>query len=187
MVFSIVVYKCESWAIKKAEHWRIDAFKLQCRRRLFRVTWTARKWNQSILKEINPEYSLEGLMLKLKLQYFGHLTSRADSLEKTLMLGKTEGKGEGGSRGWDGWMALPTQWTSVWASSGRQWTGEPGMLQCMQSQRAGHDLTNDQPQVWEAWAPWAERGVSLTPWSQGRPVQTLTKDLREKQKEDTAG
>ena len=83
---------CESWTIKKAEHWRIDAFELWCWRRLLRVPWTARRSNQSILKEISPEYSLEGLMLKLKLQYFGHVTWRTDSLQKTLMLGKTEGR-----------------------------------------------------------------------------------------------
>ena len=87
----MVMYGCESWTIKKAEHRRIDAFELWCWRRLSRVTWTARRSNQPILKEINPEYSLEGLMLKLKLQYFGHLMRRADSLEKTLMLGKIEG------------------------------------------------------------------------------------------------
>ena len=86
------MYGSESWTIKKAEHQRIDAFKLWCWRRLLRVPWTARRSNQSILKEINPEYSLEGLMLELKLQYFGHLMQRADSLEKTLMLGKIEGR-----------------------------------------------------------------------------------------------
>ena len=86
------MYGSESWTIKKAEHQRIDAFKLWCWRRLLRVPWTARRSNQSILKEINPEYSLEGLMLELKLQYFGHLMLRADSLKKTLMLGKTEGR-----------------------------------------------------------------------------------------------
>ena len=88
----VVVYGCESWTIKKAEHQRIDAFELCCWRRRLRVPWTARRSNQSILKEINPEYSLEGLMLKLKLQYFGHLMQRVDSLEKTLMLGKIEGR-----------------------------------------------------------------------------------------------
>ena len=88
MAFPVVMYGCESWNIKKAEHWRIDAFELWCWRRLLRVPWTARRANQSILKEISPEYSLEGLMLKLKLQYFGHLMWRTDSLEKTLMLGK---------------------------------------------------------------------------------------------------
>ena len=92
MVFPVVMYSCESWTIKKAEHQRIDAFELWCWRRLLRVPWTARRSNQSILKEINPEYSLEGLMLKLKLQYFGHLMGRTDSLKKTLMLGKTEGR-----------------------------------------------------------------------------------------------
>ena len=92
MVFPVVMYGCESWTIKKAKHQRIDAFKLWCWRRLLRVPWTARRSNQSILKEISPEFSLEGLMLKLKLQYFGHLMQRTDLLEKTLMLGKIEGR-----------------------------------------------------------------------------------------------
>ena len=92
IVFPIAMYRYESWAIKKAECQRIDAFKLWCRRRLFRVLWPARRSNQSILKEISPEYTLDGLMLKLKLQYFGHLRRRTDSLEKTLMMGKIEGK-----------------------------------------------------------------------------------------------
>ena len=97
MVFPVIMYGCESWTIKKAKHWRIDAFELWCWRRLLRVPWTARRSNQSILKENNHEYSLEGLMLKLKLQYFSHLMGRADSLEKTLMLGKIEGRSR---RGW---------------------------------------------------------------------------------------
>ena len=92
MVFPVVVYGCESWTVKKAECQRIDAFELWCWRRLLRVPWTARKSNQSILKEMSPEYSLEGLMLKLKLQLFGHLMQRTDSLEKTVMLGKIEGR-----------------------------------------------------------------------------------------------
>ena len=92
MVFPVVTYGCESWTVRKAEHQRIDAFKLQCCRRLLRVPWTARRSNQSILKEINPEYSLEGLRLKLKLQYFDHLMQTADSLEKSLMLGRIEGR-----------------------------------------------------------------------------------------------
>ena len=92
MVFPVVMYGCESWTIKKAEHWRIDAFELWCWRRLLRVPWTARRSNQTILKEISPGCSFKGLMLKLKLQYFGHLMQRADSLEKTLMLGKIEGR-----------------------------------------------------------------------------------------------
>ena len=92
MVFPVVMYGCESWTIKKDEHWRIDAFELWCWRRLFRVPWTARRYNQSILKQISPEYSLEGLMLKLKLQCFGYLMQRTDSFEKTQMLGKIEGE-----------------------------------------------------------------------------------------------
>ena len=107
MIFLVVMYGCESWTIKKAECLRFDAFELWCWRRLLRVPWTVRRSNQSILKKISPEYSLEGLMLKLKLQYFGHLIWRTDSLEKTLMLGKIEGRWRKGW-GWDGWMASPT-------------------------------------------------------------------------------
>ena len=118
MVFPVVMYGCESWTIKKAERWRIDACELWCWRRPLRVPWAARRSNQSILKEISPEYSLEGLMLKQKLQYFSHLMQRTDSLEKTLMLGKIE---EGDDRRWDGWMASWTGWTWVWASSGSWW------------------------------------------------------------------
>ena len=99
MVFPVVMYGCESWTIKKAEHRKIDTFELWCWRRLLRVPWTARRSNQSILKEISPVYSLEGLMLKLKLQYFGHLMQRADSFEKTLMLGKIRAGGERDDRG----------------------------------------------------------------------------------------
>ena len=98
-VFPVVMYGCDSWAIKKTEPWRIDSFELWCWRRLLRVSWTAGRSNQSILKEINPEYSLEGLILKLKLQYFGYLMRRANSLEKTLILGKTECRRRGGNRG----------------------------------------------------------------------------------------
>ena len=119
MVFPVVTYGCESWTIKKAERWRIDAFELWCWSRLLRVPWTARGSNQSIFKEISPEYSMEGLMLKLKLQHLGQLMQRTDSLEKTLMLGKTEGRRRrGGQRmRWsDG--PTPTQWIWVWASSG---------------------------------------------------------------------
>ena len=121
MDFPVVMYGCESWSIKKAKHWRIDAFEPWCWRRLLRVPWTARRSNQSILNKISPGCSLEGLMLKLKLQYFGHLMRRTDSLEKTLMLGKTEAGGKGVNRRWDGWMASLTQWTWVWARSGRWW------------------------------------------------------------------
>ena len=126
MVFPVVMYGCESWTIKKAECWRTDAFELWCCRRLLRVPWIARS-NQSILKEINPESSLEELMLNLKLQYFGHLWWRTDSFEKTLLLGKIEGGGEGDDRGWDGWMASPTQWAWVWVNCRSWWwTGRPG-------------------------------------------------------------
>ena len=142
MVFPVVMYWCESWTIKKAEDWRIDAFDLWCWGRLLRVLWIARKSDQLILTEISSEYPLEELMLKLKLQYFGHLMQRAKWLEKTLML---RAGGEAGSRGWDGWMASPTQWTWVWANSGRQWrTGKPGARQSMGSQKVGQGWSTEQ-------------------------------------------
>ena len=137
MVFPVVMYGCESWTVKKAEHWRIDAFDLWCWRKLLRVPWTARRSNQSILKEISSEYSLEGLMLKLKLQSFGHLMHRTVSFEKTLMLGKIEGRKRRDDRGWNGWMASPTQWTWVWVNSGSWWW--PGVLRFMGLQRVWHD------------------------------------------------
>ena len=127
MVFWIVRYGCESWTIKKAEHWRIDAFELWCWMRFMWVPWTAKRSNQSILTEISPEYSLEGLMLKLKLQYFGHMMQRTDSLEKTLMLGKIKGWRRRGLQRMR-WLYL-TQWTWVWASSRSWWwTGKPVVL-----------------------------------------------------------
>ena len=110
VVFPVVMHGCESWTIKKAECRRIDAFELWCWRRLLRVPWTTRRSNQSILKEINSEYSLEGLMLRLKCQTFDHLMRRANSLEKTLMLGKIEGRRRRGQQRIDVWMASPTQW-----------------------------------------------------------------------------
>ena len=111
------MYGCDSWTIKKAEHQRIDALELWYWRRLLRVPWTTRRSNQSILKEISPEYSLERLMLKLKLQYFGHLIQRTDLLGSTLIWGKLKAGGEGDDRGWDGWMTSLTQLAWVWASS----------------------------------------------------------------------
>ena len=118
-----------SWTIKQTEHWRIDAFELWCWRRLLRVPWTARRSNQSIIKEISPEYSLDGLTLNLKLQHFGHPMGRADSFENTLVLGKIEGGREVDDRWWDGWMASPTRWTWVWVDSGSWWwTG--GLAPC---------------------------------------------------------
>ena len=143
-VFPVVMYGCESWTVKKAEHRRIDAFEPWCWRRLLRVPWTARRSNQSILKEISPGCSLEGMMLKLKLHYFGHLMRRIDSLEKTLMLGGIGSRWKGDARGWDGWMASPTWWTWVWVNSGSWWwTGRPGMLPFMGSQRVGHDWATE--------------------------------------------
>ena len=140
MVFPVVMYGCESWTVKNAECRKIDAFELWCWRRLLRVPRTAKRSNQSILKEISPECSLEGLMLKLKLQYFGHLMWRADSLEETLMLGGIRGGGEGDDSGWDGWMTSLTQWIWVWVNSGSWWwTGRPGVLRFMGLQRVGYD------------------------------------------------
>ena len=137
--FSVVLCGCESWTIKKAEHRRIDAFEKTLESPL------DRRSNQSILKEINPEYSLEGLVLKQKLQYFGHLMWRTDSLEKTLMLGKIEGRRIGG---WQRmrWLTddRQTWWAWVWASSRSWWwTGKPGVLQSVRSQRIGHDWVTE--------------------------------------------
>ena len=120
VVFPVVMYGCENWTIKKAEHQRIDVFELWCWRRPLRVPWTARRSNQFILKETSPECSLKGLMLKLKLQYFGHLIRSTDSLEKTLVLGKIEGRRRRERQRLSGWMASPTQWTWVWVDS-RNW------------------------------------------------------------------
>ena len=136
MVFPVVMCGCESWTIKKADQWRTDAFELRCWRRLLRVPWTARRSNQSFLKEISPGCWLEGLMLKLKLQYFGYLMQRADLFE-----GLGAG-GEGDDRGWDGSMASPTQWTWVWVNSRIWWwTGRPSVLRFLWSQRVRHDWT----------------------------------------------
>ena len=170
MVFLVVMYGCESWTIKKAECQRTDAFELWCWRRLLRVPWTAGRSNQSILKEISPEYSLEGLMLKLKLQYFGHLMW-TDSFEKTLMLGKIE------YRRWTGWQRIRwldgiTQWTWVWVNSGSWWwTGRPGMLQSMGLQRVRHDWATELTELnskcglnlhWEAIPESSLKQVALT-------------------------
>ena len=150
MVYPVVMYGCESWTIKKAECRRTDAFELWCWRRLLRVPWTARRSDQSILKEISPGCFLEGMMLKLKLRYFGHLMQRVDSLEKTLMLRGIGAGGEWDDRGWDGWMASPTWWTWVWVNSGSWWwTGRPGVLRFMGSQRAGHDWETELNWIWK--------------------------------------
>ena len=144
MVFPVVMYGCESWTVKKAELQKIEAFELWCWRRLLRVLWTARRSNQFILKEISSKYSLEGLMLKLKLQYlatwWGELTHwKRPSCWERLKSGR-----EGDDRVWDGWMTSPTQWAWVWASFGSLWwTGEPGMLQSMGLQKVGHDCVTE--------------------------------------------
>ena len=139
MVFPVVMYGCENWTVKKAECWRIDAFKLWCWRRLLRVPWTARRFNQSI----SPGWSLEAMMLKLKLQYFGHLMQRVDSLEKTLML---EGIGSRRRRGRQRmrWLDGITDSMDVWVNSGSWWwTGRPGVLQFLGSQRVGHNWATE--------------------------------------------
>ena len=151
------MYGCESWTVKKAEHQRIDAFELWCWRRLLRVPWTARRFNQSILKEISPGCSLERMMLKLKLQFFGHLMRRVDPLEKTLMLGGIWGRRRRDDRGWDGWMASPTQWMWVWVNSGSWWwTGRPGVLRFIGLERVRHD--------WATELNWTDRFCVRVSW-----------------------
>ena len=149
MIFPIVMYGCESWTIKKAEHQRIDAFELWSWRRFLRVPWTARRSNQSILKEISPECSMEGLMLKLKLQYFGHLKWRTDSFEKTQILEKIEGRRR---RGWQRlrWLGgINNSMDMSLVNYGNWWwTGRPGMLRSMGLQRVRHD--------WETELNWTE-------------------------------
>ena len=143
MVFPVVMNGCESWTIKKAEHWRNYAFELWCLSRLLRVPWTARRSNQSILKEISPEYSKEGLMLKLKLQYFGPPDAKIWLTGKDLNAGK-DWRQEKETTGWDGWMTSVTRGTWVWASFGSWWwIGKPGVLQSMGSQRVGHDWATE--------------------------------------------
>ena len=143
MFFPVVMYGCESWTVKKAEHRRIDAFELWCWRRLLRVPWTARRSNQSIL-EISLGITLEGLMLKLKLQYFGHSCEELTQWKRLWCWEELEAGGEGDDRGWDGWMATLTRWTWVWVNSGSWWwAGRPGVLQFMGSQRVGHDWATE--------------------------------------------
>ena len=153
--------RCESWTIKKAECWRIDTFEPWCWRRLLRVPWTARRSNQSILKEISPEYPLEGLMMKLKLQYFGHLMRRMDSLERTLMLGTIEGRQRGQQI--KRWLdVITSSMTWVWASSGSWWwTGRLGVLQFvgLQSQTRRSDCT----ELKERLPLWSSRQGSMLP------------------------
>ena len=138
------MYQCESWTIKKAACRRTDAFEVWCWRRLLRVPWTQRRSNQSILKEISPEYSLEVLMLKLKLQYLDTWCKELTPWKRAWCWERLKTGGEGDNRGWDGWMASPTQWTWVYSSSGNWWwTGRPGVLQSMALQRVGHDWATE--------------------------------------------
>ena len=172
MAFPVVMYGWESWTIKKAEGRRIDAFELWCWRRLFRVPWTTRRSNQSILKKISPEYSLEGVMLKLKLQYFGHLMRRTDSFEKTLDAGKDWRQEEKGMTGWDGWAALLTQ-TWVWVNSRRWWrTGRPGVLQSMGSQ-SQTQLSDWTELNWTEWASLVAQLVKNLPAMRETWVRSL--------------
>ena len=132
--FPSSMYGCENWTIKKAEHWRIDAFELWCWRRLWRILWTGRRSNQPILKEISPEYSLVGLMLKLKLQCYGCLREELANWRRPWCWERSKAGGEGDDRGWDCWMISPAQWTWVWASPERSWRiGKLGVLQSMGS------------------------------------------------------
>ena len=160
---TVVTNGCESWTIQEAEHWKIDAFELCCWRRLLRAFWTSRGSKWSILTEISPDYSLEGLMLKLKLQYFGHLIQRTHSLEKTLMLGKIKGRRRRGQQRirWLDDRSTGKSW--VWASSRNWWwTGKPGVLQSMESQR----IVNE---------PWRE--LILQPLPKVSP-EGVSKELR---------
>ena len=153
------MYGCKSWTIKKAECQRIDAFELWCWRSLYRVPWTARRSKQSILKEIIPEYSLEGLMLKLKLQYFGHLMQRTDSFERPWFWVRLKAGGEADHRGWEGWMTSLTLWICIWASSRSWcWTGKPGVLPSMGSHRVGHNWTTEL-----IWVKWREDYLGVFP------------------------
>ena len=150
MIFPVVTYGCESCTMKKAKLWRIDAFELWYWRRLLRVPWTARRSNQSVLNEISPGCPLKWMMLKLKLQYFGHLIRRVDSWQRLWCWEGLGAGGKGDNRGWDGWMASPTQWTWVWVDSGSWWwTGRSGVLQFMGLQRVGgHDWATELNWTW---------------------------------------
>ena len=153
IVFPVVKYGCESWTLKKVEHWRTDALELWCWRRLLRVPWTARRSNQYILKEISPRISLEGMMLKLKLQYFGHLMQKVDSWKSLWCWVGLVAGGEGDDRGWDAWMASLTRWMWVWVNSRNwSWIGRPGVLQFMG--RKESDTTE--------WLNWTEHTWCVT-------------------------
>ena len=143
MSFSVAKYGCENWTIKKAECQRLNAFELRCWRRLLRAPWTARRSNLSILKEINPEYSLEGLMLKLKFQFLAIWCEELTHWKIPWCWERLKAGRERDNRGWDGWMASLTQWSWVWASSSLWWTGKPGMLQSIGLQRIRHNWATE--------------------------------------------
>ena len=149
MVSLVVMYGCESWTVKKAEHQRIDAFKLWCWRRLWRVLLTARRSTQSILKEISPGCLLGGLMLKLETNTLATWFEELTHLKRPWCWERLRAEGEGDNRGWDDWMASLTRWTWVWVDSGSWWwTGRPGMLLFMGSKRVGHDWVTELPDWW---------------------------------------
>ena len=177
MVFPVVMYGCNSWTVKKAECWRIGDFELWCWRRLLRVPWTARRSNKSILKEISPGCSLEGLMLKLKLQYFGHLMWRVDSLEKTLMLGGVGGRRRRGRQRMRWLDGITEWWTWVWVNSGSWWwTGRPGVLRFMGSQRVGHDWATEMNWTDTSIAPaWYPTGAKTQEW--GKRLNTFPDEV----------
>ena len=181
MVLPVVVYGCERWTIKKAEHRRIDAFELWCWRRLSRVPWTARRSNQSILKEISPEYSLEGLMLKLKLQYFGHLMRRATYLKRPWFWKRLKTGGEGDDRGWDGWMASLTQWTWVWVNSGVG-DGQGCLARCSQWCRKELDIPE-----WLNWTEIDHQGNPISEFFKAKERLCCTVDIFNIQKILKAG
>ena len=164
MVFPVVMYGCESWTRKKAECWRIDAFELWCWRRLLRVPCTARRYNQSILKEISPEYSLKGWCWSWNSNTLATWYKELTHLKRPWCWERLRAGGEGDDRGWDGWMASPTRWTWVWVDSGSWWwTGRPGVLQFMGSQRVRRD--------WETGLNWTEDWQhNLRPMWMGKPV-----------------
>ena len=161
MVLPVVMYGYESWTTKKAEHQKIDAFELWCWRRLLRVPWTAKRSNQSIVKETSPGCSLEGLMLKLKLQHLATWCEEVTHLKRLWCWERLRVGVEGDDRGWDGWMTSPTQWTWVWVDSGSWWwTGRPGVLWFMGSQRVSHDEATElnlyflsKPESRPVWSP----------------------------------
>ena len=161
MIFPVVMYGCESWTIKKAEHQRIDAFELWCWRRLLRVPWTSRRSNQFILNEISPEYSMEGLVLKLKFQYFATSCEELTHSKRPWWWERSKAGGEGDYRGWDGWMASLTQWRWVWVSSGSWWwTGRPSVLRFKGSRRDRNDWVTELNWIVK-WGIQAKHGESL--------------------------